>query len=318
VKVPACKVAEPLLIEAKSELILVGESRYAKLVPLNAEKPFATITLTGAECGFAEKNELKGSVAAEPSFDELVSQPLHLSELVSKTVNEGLAKEKAAELSLKLGAASASLSGDLSSALVGAEAGKEWVQVGLTRLCKAQLATCTEVQTVKKGSTIKAESEITTKFKYEKKGVPVSATCTTSTMEGITAVESGAPLTGLFTTATFGCGACSASFEAGIMPLVFKFWAANNGDGRLALWGTGGMVEINVVCNGITCVYGTRGLLFTVSGGTPAKFSRLTAVQLTMRGGSSGECSGNATWEGSLAMPLKYKFTTPGTMFVTG
>jgi hypothetical protein len=241
-----------------------------------------------------------------------------MSELISKTVNEGLSKEKAAELSLKLGAASASLSGNLSTALAGAEAGKEWVKDPLTRLCKVQLPTCTEVQIIKKGSTIKAESEISTKFKYEKEHVPVSATCTTSTFEGITAVDSGAPLSGVFTTATFGCGACSASFEPGIMPLVFKFWATNNGNGNLALWATGGMVEIKVVCNGITCVYGARGLLFTAAGGTPAKFSRLTAVQLTLRGGSSGECSGNATWEGSAAVPLKYKFTTPGTMFVTG
>ncbi len=317
---PACKVSEPVVLEAKATLIQVGESRYYKVEPLSAEKPFGTLTIKGAECTLPEKSEVKGSVAAEPSLEAQVKQPLTFSEAISKAANEGLKAESEAELELKVGSLSAKLSGELTMALSGANSGLEWTDTGFTRLCTTRVPMCMGGQIIGKGTTIKAETEAATKFKYEKMNNPVSATCTTSKLEGLTSTSGGAPLVGLFTTVAFTCnGGCTVGMKAATMPLVVSFVAEANGDGSVALRGTGGFAEFEVVCNGITCVYGRRALSFLFIGGMPGKLLHgLVGMPLTSRTGSSGECSANATWEGSTAVDIKYKFTTPGTMFLTG
>ncbi len=317
---PACKVSEPVALEAKATLIQVGESRYYKVEPLSAEKPFGTLTIKGAECTLPEKSEVKGSVAAEPSLEAQVKQPLTFSEAISKAANEGLKAESEAELELKVGSLSAKLSGELTMALSGANSGLQWGDYPFTRLCTAQVPMCTGGQIIPKATTIKGETEAATKFKYEKNGSPVSAKCSSVKFEGITGTSGGAPLVGTFTTAALTCeGGCTAVVEAGIMPLVFRIWATQNGDGRIGMWGTGSpLVEFKIVCNAITCVYASSGLLYKVKGGMPAKFSRPIVTQLTLRVGISEGCSDTGTWEGSTAAETKFKFTAPGTMYVTG
>lgn len=319
VKVPTCKVTEPVTIEAKTQIIAAAGVHYAVIEALKEGKPLTTISLTGAECALPLKNEVKGSVAASISLEEVKEEPLKFSEELSTKVNSALKAEGKAELKLTYGTKPASLSGEAKLSLSGAHAGELWQDVVPALLCKKNEPLCEVGESYGIPTTLKLEVETATKFVFG----ALEPSCTASVFEGTT-TNAGPPLRGTFTTVNFTeCvgGLCPVRVIGGT-PFSFELFTNDNGNGSMTVNGNGGgNITFEVVCGGLTCQYRTGAAfgfgLFGGAGATPARIFRAAPVNLTLVAGAG--CAGTAKWEGVAATggAIRYNFALPNPMYMS-
>jgi hypothetical protein len=316
VKLTACKVTEPVTMEAKAVLIEAGGYFYAKLEALKAEKPLMTVFVKGKECSLAEENKVTGKVAATVSTEETKEQPLVFSEATSKKVNEGLKAEGEAELSLSFGKQAASLSGQLLLSLKGANVGKEFMLAPRTKLCKeAPMANdrCPATKNYAAGTTLTFTNNAEFKFVFE----ALEPACKIGFLKGTTSAAIGSPmLNGSLSTVEFEeCGGgCSA--KALKMPWKVQFDATGAGDGNLILR----RAFFKLFCGGKTCVYSGHFLSFAIFGATPsANFNSPPQPLIKEEEGSEPTCPGFALWEGVIAVggELTFNVAAPAPMWVT-
>ena len=316
VKLTACKVSEPLVMEAKASLIEAGGYFYGKLEALKAEKPLMTVVIKGAECALPEENKVTGKVAAAISLAEKKEQPVTFSEATSKKVNEGLKAEGEAELSLSFGKQAASLSGEFLISLKGANSGKEFALAPRTKLCKVAPMVndrCPALKNYAAGTTLTFTNNVEFKFVYG----ALEPACKIAFLKGTTAAAIGSPLlNGTLTTVEFEeCGGgCSA--KALSTPWKVQFDATGVGDGLLVVR----RATFKLFCAGKTCVYSGHSLSFAVAGETPsANFSSPPQPLIMEAEGSEPTCPGTALWEGVIAVggELNFNVGMPAPLWVT-
>jgi len=191
--VKTCKVSEPLTLTAKYTTLETGGKYYAKVEGVGG-KPLMTVVLLNEECPLPPKAEVKGSVAAEFSFQPSKKQSLKFSESISKKVNEALVKEKSAELQLTYGLSLAFLGGESILELSGGNKGLEWSLVMGTQLCNQRPAAgtnaCAPGQVWEAGTFVEAKQLTGMKFTF---GM-LETTCATSNFQGNTKEMQGTPL----------------------------------------------------------------------------------------------------------------------------
>lgn len=316
---PVCKVTEPVKLEAKSQLIWAGDY-YRKLEPLVEGKPLATILFKEGECSLPPKSEVTGSVAANFSSEELTSQPLTFSEEITSTVNKGLKEAGKAELKLSLAKISVILSGKLSTKLSGANSGKEFHSVAMTKLCEEppEQGFCPEGDAWEAGTLLRLEhaAPVVTKFRI---GL-ASFQCTNAVLGGPTNVEEGDPLTATIETAAFT--ECNSGCETRVRELPYEARIearGATGHGILTLIAP----KFEFECVGPegpeVCIYSAARLEFRLlTGGTPASLSS-APLGMMVQGGSSANCLATGFWEGTTAGTnwIKYVFEAPGSLYVT-
>jgi hypothetical protein len=116
----ACKPAEPIEAKIKGLPILHNGHNYLLLEPLEAGKPFTTISL-GAECSIGEKFEVTGSIVLKDCNtlkDLAVEQEVHLVEEALRSLfpSDGL----------NFGVKSATIDGSANITLLGEHAKLPW------------------------------------------------------------------------------------------------------------------------------------------------------------------------------------------------
>jgi hypothetical protein len=334
VKPTSCTVGETVKMPVKTELAEAGEMTYEKLVPVKAGEPLATLLFTGVSCSLKKESPLKGSLAVQFSPEPGVKQAFEFSEAISKSVNEELAEEKASSLSLTLGEASATMTGEFPMALSGAQVGRAWSQALPTRLCNYPgrlrggcgpgnppgWPAATEVR---------LENEGSMRLSYSGRLM----TCAESVLSGPTSAEIGTPLPGAFGTAYFakctGASGESCSAEPFNQPYPFsivRYLGMLRGNGYL--WWGGMMIKLECAGPALTCVYkvtnsAEQNVHGYVTGGNPvAKVNLLitpTRLEKVANGSDAGCSSSDGSWEGASAgASAKFKVTEPAPMFVTG
>lgn len=311
-----CELNGAVGLEVKSQLITAGDY-YRKVESLTEGKPISTISLKGEKCTLPAKNEVKGSVAASFSSEELTSQTLSFSEAISSTVNKALKEAGEAELKLSFGEFAAILSGKLSLKLTGANSGKEFHLAGITKLCKepAVNGTCPNGKVWPSETLLSMEhaAPVVTKFKI---GI-AEFQCQYSVLGGPTTIEEGEPLTGRIETAAFT--ECGAGCEVAVLEMPY--------DTRIEARGTTGHGLFTMIgpkfefeCPGPeVCKYNaTRLALPLLIGGAPA-FLQSDPLSMTKQAGSAAGCDMTGRWEGTTATfgTIKYEFTEPGALYVT-
>lgn len=323
----SCKVTEPLVFTVKTELVLVGNSLYEKIVPLTEGKALATLQLTGALCTLPKESAITGAVAAEMPTKALSSQTLKMSEALTKKVNEGLTKESKAEYKLKFGEQTAFVEAELLAKLAGAHSEAAWLDDPVPVLCQtAGVATCPAGKSYAGGTTVKFESEAESKFTYEvtiapKSAMKIEVACKTVKFEGTTSTTLVKPR-GYMTVANYEeCGGCSVAksgnpyfrFTTGV-PLA-------PGNGELLL----NLMKVKILCQGKFCEYDLNipasPITFSVAGGAPAKAEDAAAASMSLvnAGSDPGVCSATGTWQGVTGVGgvLKFKFPAPNPLYVT-
>ncbi len=317
-----CKVGETLTLEAKYQSVLTGGVYYEKLESLKEGVPLAKLAFSG-ECGaLAEKPELTGAVAAEISHEELVKQPLKFSEAISNKVNKELKEDKLAELSFKLGFSTAFLSGEITTALAGANAGKLQQRANFTKICDTMPAArrndCTGVA-YPLNTAVKGEKTAAMKFLYN----GISVKCTGAKFEGKTLVNNGRPLDGEITTMVFnpctntaGGAACPVTAEG--LPYRFFFETLTGGVGRFVIVAP----KFKLVCGGITCEFVSPigEYPFLVAPNDPAAIAGFpTAFIMKYAVGPAG-CGMMGIWEkdSSGGSSVGYTLEVPKPLYVTG
>jgi hypothetical protein len=306
-----CTANETISLKVKTELIQAGSFFYRKVIAKEGET-LGTLTLNGEKCEMAGENKITGAVAAEISLDPLTAEPLKTSETISKTTNEKLKAEEKPELILKVGSQSASLTSEFSQKLSGENSGKEWQNAVGTQLCTnvpANNGRCMGGNVLGVPTTLKAENEGNYSLVYNR-----TATCQELKMEGPT-TAAGAAVFANLSTLTIGvnqCGTCTVTPESGPWRVTFTVGNQANGSGTMRL----ANATLKSVCAGETCIYEELAQPFIFTGGTPAKI-KSDPVIMTSVAGSAGTCDITAKWEAAGGGQLKFKFPTPGTMFVT-
>jgi hypothetical protein len=313
VKLTACKVSEPLVLESKSSFVLAGGLAYQKMEALKEGKPLATVVLTGKECALAEHTEVTGSVVGEISLEEHVKQPLKFSEKISKTANAALKEEAQPELALLFGKQAAFLSGELSSALSGKNIGMEFQDVPITRLCKTNPPPNNVCGGGVWGINEPLKMEQAEKMKFTLPG-GTSFVCDESKFAGTVSQNAGDPLLASFTSASFttcktaGNVACSVMPEG--LPYTVQLKAITNAPANMGI-----MKILNPkfkagCTGGAMCLFEGIFIVFKITGGAPAKIARDPTSLVNL----AGACIGTLTWEGVAASKeIEYKFTAPGT-----
>lgn len=321
-----CTVTEPIAFSTKTELVLVGNYFYHKMIPLTEGKPFATVQLTGVSCELPKTAEVTGAVATEISTEKLVEQPLTMSEAISKKVNEGLAKESKAEYKLEFGKQAASLDAQLLVELTGEYGEAQWRDDPIPVLCEtAGVATCPAGKAYMRDTTVKIESEAGSRFIYNltippNPAIKQEAVCQTVKFEGKTSTTLRTLVGDATTTKYEECGGCAVTKTR---DPVFKFTTGvplAPGNGYLTLF----LMEVKITCQGKTCQYFLtptwQPIVFDLTGGGPAKAERTISVPMTRddAGSDAGACSQTGTWQGvnGAGNALKFKFPSPNPLYV--
>jgi hypothetical protein len=321
-KLAACKVTEPVTMEAKTVPLAAGGSFYEKLEALKAEKPLMTVFVKGKECSLAEENKVEGAIAGEVTLTEQKEQPLSFSEALSKTVNEKLKADGKAELKLSFGKQTAYLGMKPVLSLAGANSGAEWQRAENTRLCdsEAEIAQdrCPAGKDLPSGTTLKAVNRTEPRFFYEVSGNPVSVPCNVSKLTGTTSAAVGAPLPGTFSAFEFlqcASGACPVAAVG--TPFQFHLEVSGPGSGNLTI----ASPSFKIVCASKTCVYGAADIQFSFVGGPiiPPAWSARGPKQLSSQMGSDMACSATGWLEGVVGAGglLEYRWTEPLPVFLT-
>jgi hypothetical protein len=307
-----CSVSEPVVMEGKAQRIFAGKNTYEKLEPKG--KALAIIKLTGAECFLPEKTEVTGSIAGEVPSTEQAELPLKFSTKISETANKELKSEEKPELKLAFGKQSASLSGEITSKLSGANAKKNF-QIGvLARLCMFIEPNCPFSEYVLT-TPLEVRNISPLKFEY---GL-VEVVCSEFVLEGATQARDFNPV-GSFASATVE--SCSwEGEECTVIPLElpFKMDAERppivTGNGFFSLWGPNLSTDFKfkIVCGEKTCIYGRLGAQMTYTGGGPG-VADVPRMALFREEGSEPSCEASAILEGGEAgttAPLELKITSP-------
>jgi len=314
-----CKVSEPVTLKAKTEMIAANGTLYDKAVPLEKEKPFGNITITG--CALPEKNALEGAVAAKPPLDPGTSQVLKFSEAITKTVNTELKEAKAAELELKFGTSTAYLTTELSAKLSGKNAGAEWQNPVFTLLCEqlpaAGTSTCPALQYWPKATVIEAKNQATIELNFNL-GV-IETTCATSNFTGKTTMDGGPGLGGEATSLTFsGCTNKCTITTTGKPAFAFVTFIPRFGAGFLDIFEP---FDFEFKCGLVECTYMLTELRFgsVLGGEQPTFFSGGNLPLLRLFGEEAG-CALQGTLKGvgkSDAGEFRYEVEAPLPLYLT-
>lgn len=316
VKSPLCEVSEPVVIEGKTESILVGTTYYDKVVPLTEGKALMTVGLTGEACALPEENEVTGAVAAKVSSESLVKQPLAFSEEISKSVNSTLKESGEAELALTSLKSTAYLSGEFTMQLGGANAGQPMRRAEFTRLCESALGannTCTG-KVVASGGALNMVKTGAMKFEFG----TTTVTCTEAKIEGNTLSVGAAPVPADLSVFAFNIcnmNQCPVTTTAtNLAP--YRTFFETNGQGAGHIWVRN--PRFKIVCNGTTCEYGELRIAFNLISGNPALL-RSAPQTITRRLGPMGVCGEHVVWEGGgIAGAVEYEFLAPKPLYLTG
>lgn len=319
VKQAACKVSEPLTMEAKTTPLHAGSSYYEKLEALKEGKPLMTAVIKGKECTLPEESKVEGSVAGEVSLSEQEKQPLSFSEATTKAVNTALKEEEKAELKLSFGKQTAYLAMKPVLSLAGEGAGAEWQRAENTKLCEVSKATCPAGKNYASGTTVTAVNQLEPRFVYEISGNTISVACNVSKLAGTTSAAVGAPLPGSFTAFEFlQCAGGACPVEALNTPYAFNFEVSGPGSGNMIVLNP----AFEITCSGKKCVYGVANVQFSFVGGQVGSppWSARGPKELAARWGSDAACSNTAWWEGVVGAggKLEYRWTSPLAMYLTG
>jgi hypothetical protein len=333
VKPVACQVGETVKMAVKTELVEVGEITVDKLVPMKVGEPLTTFAFTGVFCSLEKETPLKGSLAVQPSPEPGIKQAFEFSETISKSVNEALEEEEASPLSLTLGEAQASLTGQFPMALSGAQVGNPWARALRTSICKYAGRVnggCTPNNTYiwKAGTVIRLENEGSMRLTFSGRLM----TCAEAVLAGPNGADWALPLPGSFETAYFAkCTgssgeSCTATPFGQPYPFSIVRWLGTTA-GNGYLWWSDMMIELECASPTLTCVYratnsAEQNVHAFITGGNPAKVNLLITPTRLMKvaKGSDAACSNeDGFWEGSsLGVSAKYKIVEPTPLYVTG
>ncbi len=311
-----CKVTEPISLKAKSEPLAAGEMTYAKLQPLS-EGTFATIVVKG--CGSLKEGALKGSIAAEASLDLLKSQPLNVSESLTKSVNQKLEEEEASTMSLTYGGSTAYMAGKFSVELSGeAHAGSNWQRALSTKLCEkkpaAQTTTCPTGQYWPEETDVVAEKEAGTEMKFQLGFT--TTTCGVAKLEGKTSADEGAPLIGTLSVVEFS--SCNNGCTVSRLGSNIYLLASNgnvNGDGDYQIPN----LKLEFSCGGTICKYRIPVVDLSFAGTAPTLLLR-GPVPMDRQSGSDDMCASPGTWAGANSLFFNgfgFEITFPEPTFLT-
>jgi len=328
---PAGCTVKSITLKVKIEPVEIGSYFYYKVESLEEGKPLATISASGKECILPEKGEITGTAAAEAQADDFAEHPVTFSGEISEKANEELEAEEKSAFSLMYGKQAATLSGEFTLALSGANTSQGFqIFDGTGYLCTAAERECAAGNMIVLPS-LKAENEVETEFSYGN----LIAKCAVSKLEGsVTAPAAGviSIIRGTFTAVTFNtCGAnCGVTAVnngnqiSGTNPLNFQIkpnTPLGSGAGLIRLLN----LNVKIVCNTKTCNYEIPMTIqpridpFYIIGGTPAKFSSNGIPMKLIALGSDAACANTGSWRG-VNMPglvNRFKITEPATLYVT-
>lgn len=314
-KLKACKTSKPVVMKAKVRMIEAGGLYYYKLEPVEGTA-LITISETGEECAFGETILVQGSAVAQPTLQTSTKQPLKFSEETSKAANKALKEKAEAELELSMLKLQTFLSGELLTALSGKLEGELWQDALFTQLCKVPpplgAITC-PVGGLWEAPTLIVGKQLT-EMHFEM-GV-IDTTCKSSKFEGETLTNGSVPFESIMTSLQFTECNNKCGVESVPPARAFSFFAGLMGNGGFGFRDP----ELEFVCGGITCVYGSSFVpFFSFSGGEPATTSSVSSQTLMQKPGSDEVCAANAIWKGVGGTgAIEYKFEAPAKIYLTG
>jgi hypothetical protein len=308
-KLPACKPSEPVTVTAKSQVASTSNGFHEKFEQMSKATPLATMTF-GKECALGETVQLTGAIAGKLPTKLSAERTIAMSEAFTKKLNEELTAGKLPEYTLFAGSKSAIMSGEFTTKLSGANAGKVVEAQPWTVICKSPPVgmglQCPAGENWPENTVFKLETLEGEKVKWKSPANP-TVTCEALRMEG----PLGDRLSlGVFNSVSFGAscaGGCTVSAYS--LPWIFFFIRIPK---VLAIHSPHFKFDCGT---GKICKYFAPFALSTViQEGSPAKLE-FTSLNLTLDSGDAW-CSATSILENDAGGSTRFKFWEPAPLYV--